>query len=189
MRILRGIAIVSILLALLSCNIFFMTKKGRWNPMDPDNELQEFKPSIDGYVESGFVDSTSLLAQPSAKIILMRFNSGDFPDVLAASYLWMYKLSDNSGNPELEIFRIIEEWDSSITFSVANDPGRFFNDSIVTRVRVPAEIGEVQIPLGDVFKGDRDNLQNGIIIFANDETVEFEASETPYSPLLLVEPE
>ena len=153
MRILRGIAIVSILLALLSCNIFFAAKKGRWNVLDPDNELQELTPSVDGYLGVSWTDTGDLIAYENANIILMRFDTSDLPEVTDSAYLRLMKSYSSTVDSELEVFRIIQAWDGSITTTAADSPGVFYDDSAVAMAACPKYAMEVTVPLTGVFTG------------------------------------
>ena len=174
-----------------SCDVFFATKVGRWNIFDPDNELENFYPTVDGYVQNtdpGWEEKLNLCADPGLSVILIRFNEGNMPEAIAASYLWLNKTSTNGTCGQLEIYRIIQPWDGSITYSVANTPGDFYDEKAVVNLALPGSPEEMLIPLTDIFSGSKEKLANGIIIISFDETAEFDSSEMPNPPVLLLEP-
>ena len=197
-RLFRFALIVMILVALVSCGVFFTPIEGRWNIADPKNELLTFTPIIDGYVHYNatpvWEDLMELIAWPDSKIIVLCFDTADFPDVVAASYLRLtVKMKPSPDAAELSIYRIISSWRTSeISYDfVNNNPGVFFDDSVVTRFTVPSTVytgDHIQIPVTEVFSGDKEKLSNGIIIYSSIE-VSFESTETGPAPLLLVEPE
>jgi hypothetical protein len=192
-RILKLLPIVIILSALTSCGIFFTPMDDRWNPADPKNELLTFNPSLDGYIEGGATwnDSSDLYVYPGSKITLIRFDTADFPRVVAASYLQLSATSELSPGPVLEIFRITNDWDPSRILYYDVTPGDFYDDSVVAAFPITGYVSDIEIPLGEVFRGNRDDLANGIVIFSS-QNVTFHSSETGLSgtsPFLLVEPE
>jgi hypothetical protein len=196
-RISKLIVVVGVLSALASCGIFFTPMEGRWNTADPKNELLTFNPSLDGYVEEGATwnDNTVLYAYPpppsGIKAALLRFDTADFPRVVAASYLQLTATSKLSAGQVLYFYRIIRDWDPGrITYDDVIS-GDFYDESLVTIFSVPGDVSDIQIPLGDVFIGNRDDLADGIVMFSPDSLV-FHSSEpvtTGTPPLLLVEPE
>ena len=195
-RILKSILIVIVLSALASCGIFFTPLEGRWNPADPKSELQTFNPTIDGYAHSTtplWVGDMSLLAYPGSKIVVLRFDTGDFPRVVAASRLRLTLAASASPDTQLSIYRIISDWDAgTISYDVVDlNPGTFFDNSRVTNFTVPTSVpgGEdIEIPLGEVFSGTKDELANGIIIYSS-ENVTFKSTDDGTPPVLLIEPE
>ena len=195
-RILKFVLIIVVLSALVSCGIFFTPMDGRWNPDDPKNELLKFNPSLDGWVEGAtWNDTTVLYAYPpppsGIKAALLRFDTADFPNVVAASYLQLTATSELSTGQVLYIYRIIRDWDPGrITYDDVIS-GDFYDESMVTTFTVRDYVFDIQIPLGDVFKGNKDDLVNGIVIFSPDSLV-FHSNEpvtTGIPPVLLVEPE
>jgi hypothetical protein len=177
-------------LAYLSCDYFYSPVRGRWNVLDPKQELVVSAPVVDGYVSSGggWQGDANLIADPSTSVILMRFDTEDFPDIVKASYLRMTKISANTADPTLEIYRIIQRWDSSISFTEVYTPGVFFDDKHQERVVLPKSATEVVVPLTEAFSGSSSSLSWGIVIFSRDELVQFEQSEGPIPPVLLIEP-
>ena len=195
-RALKSILIVIVLSALASCGIFFTPMEGRWNPDDPKNELQTFNPTIDGYAHSTtplWVGDSSLLAYPGSKIIVLRFDTADFPRVVAALRLQMTIATAISGDAQLSIFRIISDWDTAtISYDVVNGiDSTFYDDSRIATYTIPGSVSageEIEIPLGEVFSGNRDDLKKGIVIYSSI-NVTFKSTEDGSPPVLLVEPE
>jgi hypothetical protein len=194
-RLFSFLLIVVILVALTSCGIFFAPVEGRWNIDDPKNELMTFWPIIDGYAHNGtpvWENLKELIAWPDSKIILLRFDTAGFPDVVAASYLQLTLTTAASPDTELSIYRIVGDWDTdNISYDLVNRPGTFYDGSAVVRYTVPSSIytGEyIQIPVTEVYSGAKDELSNGIIIYSS-VTVTFDSTEIGTAPLLLVEPE
>jgi len=202
-RILKSILIVIVLSALLSCGIFFTPLEDRWNPDDPKSELLSFHPTIDGYAHSiplfweGAL--TQLVVWENSKNILLRFDTDDFPRVVADSHLRLWVIATPSGTTQLSIYRIKSDWepdpDDSKFYNTVNNPGVFYDDSRVAKFSVPYSVpGEyIEIPLGEVFSGKRDELANGIVIFSNvADALTFHSNESGLEgtePVLLVEPE
>jgi hypothetical protein len=195
-RLLKLFLIVIVLSALASCGIFFTPMEGRWNTADPKNELQTFEPIIDGYVEAGIsgLQMGSLTANDGcSQIIVLCFDTTDFPRVVAASKLQMTLAATASPDTVLSIYRIISDWDrDTISYDVVDGiDGAFFDSSRVTNFTVPTTVAagdDIEIPLGDVFSGKKDDLANGIIICST-EYVTFKSTNDGMPPLLLVEPE
>jgi hypothetical protein len=203
-RILKSILIVIILSALLSCGVFFTPLEDRWNPADPKSELLSFHPTIDGYAHSTspFWEGalTQLLVWENSKNILLRFDTDNFPRVVADSHLRLWVIATPSVTTQLSIYRIKSDWepdpDDSKFYNTVNNPGVFYDDSRVTKFIVPAfaPVAEyIEIPLGEVFSGKRDELANGIVIFSNvADALTFHSNESSVQgtePVLLVEPE
>ena len=195
-RLFRFLLIVVILVALASCGIFFAPIEGRWNINDSKNELMTFRPIIDGYAYSSvppWEGAAELLAYPEMKIILLRFDTAGFPDVVAASYLQLTVAPQPpTEGTVLSIYRIISAWDTAtMSYAIANDPAKFYDGSTVATFTVPTSLytgDHIQIPVTEVYSGDKDELSNGIIIYSS-ENVTFDSTETGTAPLLLVEPE
>ena len=203
-RILKSIIIVIVLSALASCGIFFTPMEDRWNPADPKNELETFNPTVDGYAHNSSTTwegaLEQLLAWEKSKIILLRFDTDDFPIVVAASYLRLWLVAAPSADTQLSIYRIKSDWepdpDDLEFYNTVNNRGVFYDDSLVINItiRKSAPAGEyIEIPLSEVFSGERDDLANGIIIFSNvPAALTFHSTESGVSgtaPVLLVEPE
>ena len=196
-RAIRNLTIVAVVLLLASCGVFFVPKQGRWNVEDPDNELETFTPSVDGYtyISDGWHDGAELLRVHSdTKLILIRFNAASFPDTIATSYLKLTVASGpGAGGTDLEIYRVIGDWDPPIDFTTAANQTTemFFDDAAKAVVTIPSEVGggdEILIPLDNVFSGGKDQLKYGIIIFSFPDLMEFESMELGAGPVLLVEP-
>jgi hypothetical protein len=206
-RILKLFLIVIVLSALSSCGIFFTPMEGRWNPADPKSELQTFNPTIDGYAHNVTLPAltwegslTQMIAWKDSKNILLRFNTDDFPRVVAASSLRLWVIATPSVNTQLSIYRIKSDWepdpDDPEFYNTVNNADAFYDDSRVTNFIVAASppVGEyIEIPLGEVFSGKKDDLANGIVIFSDvAEALTFHTTESGVggtAPLLLVEPE
>jgi hypothetical protein len=155
-----------------------------------------FRPIIDGYAHNGtpvWEDSKELIAWPDSKIIILRFDTAGFPDVVAASYLQLTVATQPpTEGTVLSIYRIISAWDTAtMTYAIANDPAKFYDRSAVATFTFPTSLytrDHIQIPVSEVFSGDKDELANGIIIYSS-VTVTFDSTETGTAPLLLVQPE
>ena len=189
----RILAVTALVTLLASCGVFLAPKKGRWNIQDPGNELLTFKPSLYGYVEGttwhdGLME---LYAWPGSKIILMRFNTQDFPDSVAASYIKLQVNMSPANDADLFIHRIVRAWDAAtIEYAIADDPVGFFDGSAEVMVRIPATIpvGEdVQITLSEIYSGGKDKLTNGLIIHSTEQLM-FYSTESGTGPILFIEP-
>ncbi len=193
-RLFRFLSITTLVAMLASCGVFFAPIEGRWNIKDPSNELLTFKPSADGYVEGtvwhdGVID---LYAWPDSKIILMRFDTAEFPESVAASYLKLQVYMAPQNDADLSIHRIISDWDTAtIMYSIANDPGRFYDDSAEAQFTISKSVkigDDIQIPLTEVYNGGKDKLTNGLVILSSKE-LKFYSTESGKGPVLSIEPE
>ena len=194
-RICKSILIVMALAALASCGIFFAPMDGRWNPDDPKSELQMFNPIVSGYVHNvapTWVDTGSLLAYPGSKIILLRFDTDDFPNVVANSYLRLTVQDPPSSDAELSIYRMTSDSDPKtlIYTELDREPALLYDDSKVSKFTISYGLGEqVQIPLTEVYSGKKEDLANGILIFSSENIGFYPTGDQINEPVLLVEPE
>lgn len=194
-RICKSALIVLVLSTMVSCGIFFTPMEGRWNSDDPKNELQTFNPVVSGYVHNvapTWVDTGALLAYPGSKIILLRFDTGDFPNVVANSYLRLTVQDPPSYDAELSIYRMTSDSDPKtlIYSDLDRAPALLYDDSKVTKFTISYDVGEqVQIPMTEVYTGKKEDLANGILIFSSENIGFHPTGDQIFEPLLLVEPE
>jgi hypothetical protein len=196
-RVPKLVLIVIILSALVSCGIFFTPMDGRWNTADPKSELLTFDPIVSGYVQNvapAWVDTGTLLAYPGSKIILLRFDTGDFPNVVANSYLRLTVQDSPSCDAELSIYRMTSDVDPKtlVYDELTRDPVTLYDASEVTKFLIYCGTGydeQFQIPLTEVFTGKKEDLANGILIFSSENIGFYPAGDSATAPVLLVEPE
>ena len=194
-RIPKLILIVLVLSTMVSCGIFFTPMEDRWNPDDPKSELQMFDPIVSGYVHNGvppWVATGTLLAYPGSNIILLRFDTRDFPNVVANSYLRLTVQDPPSYNAELPIYRMTSDTDTKtlIYTELDREPALLYDDSKVTKFTISYSVGEqVQIPMTEVYTGKKEDLANGILIFSSENIGFYPTGDQINEPVLLVEPE
>jgi hypothetical protein len=128
---------------LISCELLFAPKRGRWNPYDPQNELvvktARLSPVLEGYVCQGdgafYFDSSLKVSVDSAgdqHAALMRFDLTQVPIedplYLVGGRLVLYCASLDQ-NEYLAVYPIIKTWDTSVTYATATSPA-FIDNSI-----------------------------------------------------------
>ncbi len=178
-----------LVLGLLSCDIFLTAKEGRWNPLDPNNELEVIVPETDGYALSSLDDAAPvLIAAPGAKAIVMSFDTADFPEELGNVYLKLYHVSAPGSGIWIRIHPIAQVWPSPLPFSAVETPGVFYYPEAVVLHLVSIEPGWEIIDLSEIVDGDEGNIKHGIVIFSESIHIEFESTEAEdFHPHLLVE--
>ena len=109
---------ITLSLAILSCDVFLFPHEGRWNPLDPDNELVEVNgltlpAARDGYVsdmdERYFGDPILISDRNGAPQydILIQFDTTDLPEFLNSAKLELYA-TKASGLDSADVY-LIEE--------------------------------------------------------------------------------
>ncbi len=136
----KSIVIITLSLAILSCDVFLFPHEGRWNPLDPDNELVEVNgltlpAARDGYVsdmdERYFGDPILISDRNGAPQydILIQFDTTDLPEFLNSAKLELYatKASDLDS---ADVYLIEESWDeNTVTWGQISSPS--FVDTMI----------------------------------------------------------
>jgi hypothetical protein len=118
-KIFRSIVLLIFMTVLVSCDVFLFPQEGRWNLLDPDNELEwvdvVLPAAVDGYIDANeikYFDKTLLITdfskQPE-KAILIRFDFSKLPVQVESATLEMYATSQSLGT-SVEIYVIGQVW-------------------------------------------------------------------------------
>jgi hypothetical protein len=179
-KTIRCIGIIVLLAAVVGCDVFFVSRGGRYNPLDPDNEFVEVYPQIDGYAEDTFWDEANnlLIAQynPPESAIVMRFNVNDIPDDFDSIYLRLYKSFPTVPETVIRIHPIIADW-ATITDYYTLSHGDFIDVDVFTRHYPRMDPGFELIDLDPIVAGSTDSIRYGIVIFSEFDRIEFQAME------------
>jgi len=179
-----------LVLGLLSCDIFLTAKEGRWNPLDPNNELEVIVPETDGYADAADLDDgdTKLFTDTGcSKAIVMSFDKNDFPEELGNVYLKLYHVSAPGPDIWIRIHPIAQVWPSPLPFSAVETPGVFYNPEAEVLHVLSIEPGWEIIDLSEIVDEDEGNIQYGVVIFSDSVPVDFESTRGAEHPHLLVE--
>jgi hypothetical protein len=125
---------------LVSCDAFLFSREGRWNILDPDNELVEVNGlalpvARDGFVsafEERYFDDPFLISEwmsPPALNILIQFDTSDLPEYVTSAVLELY-VSPSSQTSGMDVYLIIEPWDEN-TVTWAQILSSSFSDTTV----------------------------------------------------------
>jgi len=181
-KMIRCIGIIVILAAIAGCNVFFVSREGRYNPLDPDNEFVEVYPEIDGYADdTGWIDASGLLivqnyTPMSATVI--RFNVNDIPADFDRIYLRLYKSVGTFPESVVRIHPVIKDWIPPIDYFIVEQPD-FINVDVFIRHYPQINPGVELINLDPIVAGSTDSIRYGIVIFSEFDWIEFQAMETP----------
>jgi hypothetical protein len=172
-RLPKILIILALVGGLLSCDVFFASKGGRYNYLDPKNELVEVFPVIDGYVDMyGWHELDSILVAdnniPSA--IVMRFNINEIPDDFDKLYLRLYHYSATESVP-ISIHPILfsDPIQLGLYYSEIEQAG-FYDEEIFAWHTVSPTEGFEYIPLDSIVSGSVSTIRNGVVIFSESDT-------------------
>lgn len=181
-KAIRCIGIILLCVVVVSCDVFFVSREGRYNLLDPDNEFVEVYPEIDGHAEDTFWDEKNefLIAQDNyapESAIVMRFNVNDIPDDFDSIYLRLYKSFPTTPETVIKIHPIISDW-TTITDYYTLSQGDFIDMDVFTRHYPQMDLGFELINLNPIVAGSTDSIRYGIVIFSEFDRIEFQAMET-----------
>ncbi|UCF99781.1 MAG: hypothetical protein JSV89_09640 [Spirochaetaceae bacterium] len=176
---------------LVACDIFFIAKEGRYNPLDPKNEFVEVFPDIDGFADdtNWYQDDPLLSARnyTPMSVVYLRFTIDKIPDDFDNIYLRLYKYSSYPG-VTIRIHPVILD-KVPRTYSEAADPS-FYDMNASTQHIVDSSEGFEYISLDPIIKGSKSRIRYGIVIFSDFESVDFismeEQVETTWRPRLYI---
>ena len=132
-KIFRFIVLLLFMTLLVSWDVFLFPREGRWNPLDPDNELVEVNglalpAARDGYVGD---DDKHYFGEPiliSDRIvapqhdILIQFDTTDLPEFLDSAVLELYA-TKTSDTGFADVHLIAEPWDeNTVTWGQISSP-------------------------------------------------------------------
>lgn len=169
-RILKILIILALVGVLLSCDVFFASKGGRYNYLDPKNELVEVFPVIDGYVDMyGWNELDSIMVAdnniPSA--IVMRFNINEIPDDFDHIYLRLYHSNTTTESVSIKVHPVLSSDPIPIGLYYSDvEQFGFYDQETFGRYTVSPTEGFQYIPLDAIVSGSASAIRNGIIIFS-----------------------
>ena len=180
-KVIRCIGIVALLAAVVGCDVFFVSREGRYNLLDPDNEFVEVYPEIDGKAEeSGWYDADPAIYaqnyQPFSAIVI-RFNVSDIPEDFDKIYLRLYKSSVTYPESVIRIHPIIADWVIPIDYFTLEQPD-FIDVDVFTRHYPQLNPGFELIDLDPIVAGSTDSIRYGIAIFSEFDWNEFWSMDT-----------
>ena len=174
--------IITIVGILLSCDVFFVSKDGRYNFLDPKNEFVEVFPEIDGHADdTAWYDMDPYViasGMSPMSAIVMRFDVGKIPDDFDQIYLRLYKLMMSDPAPTISIHPIIEDR-LPVDYFDADRPNIYYDEDNYVRFTVSSAEGYQLISLDSLVGGSASTIRFGLIIFSEGDYVDFEAMETP----------
>ena len=122
-KIFRFIILVLFATLLVSCDLFLFPHDGRWNPLDPDNELVEVNglalpTARDGYVgddDKRYFGDPILISDRNGAPqydILIQFDTTDLPEFLDLAVLELYA-TKTSDTDLADVYLIAEPWEEN----------------------------------------------------------------------------
>lgn len=193
-RILKILIILVLVGVLLSCDVFFAAKDGRYNYLDPKNELVEVFPVIDGYVDMyGWYDSSpELVADNSPSAILMRFDIKEIPDDFDHIFLRLYHSYAAGESASIRVHPVLSSAPISIGLYSDVEQYGFYDPDNFTIYTVGQAEGFEYIPLDAIVSGSASAIRYGIVIFADSSSYRAtfasmeEPNDTTWRPRLLI---
>ena len=194
-RILKILIILALVGVLLSCDVFFASKDGRYNFLDPKNELDEVFPVIDGYVDMyGWNELDSMLVAdnniPSA--IVMRFDIKEIPDDFDHIFLRLYHSYAAGESASIKVHPVLSSAPISIGLYSDVEQYGFYDPDNFTIYTVGQAEGFEYIPLDAIVSGSASAIRYGIIIFSESGSYGAtfasmeEPNDTTWRPRLLI---
>jgi hypothetical protein len=141
-RVLHLIMLIPLFGTLLSCDVFFASRQGRWNSQDPNAEIELYNrvlhPTEDTWVESPSMNNhtSSELKVWNSKYTLLKFDIPTLPDVITVAELQLYCTSDGMG--VVSLHRILKHWNADNLDPAAVLPSDFFD----SKPQAEAHIGD-----------------------------------------------
>ena len=194
-----SIVIITLSLAILSCDVFLFPHDGRWNPLDPDNELVEVNglalpAARNGYVsdmdERYFGDPILIADRNTAphRDTLIQFDTTDLPEFLYSTKLELYA-TKASGLYSADVYLIAEPWDeNTVPWGQISSPS--FWDTTVPVVPVLVITGTDQYFSCDVteyvIRIQETGRNFGFQLVSMSGHLEFNSSRAANPPRLLV---
>ena len=197
-RIFRFIVLFLFMTLLVSCDLFLFPREGRWNLIDPDNELEwvdvVLPVEVDGYVDATdirYFDSPLLITDWNVapeKATMIRFDYSKLPAYVESATLEMYATSASVGT-SVEIHVIGQMWiPSSIQWAPIWDGTIVdfdcpFPPAILT-ISVFDDYNYVDV--SDLVKYSQENTDTYGFLFAWSDYIEFHSSRGSNRPRLRV---
>ena len=192
-RALIFIMLLPLLGMLLSCDVFLAPKQGRWNPNDPNAELeplsQHLAPTVDGFLGSGvpWNDAGTELKVRNDICTLLKITIPEIPDIITLAEL---QLCCSGGPPpkdsNVSVHRILKPWDAGTVGWTTVTAAGFFDPNPVAVTYVSA----IDVLYSWDMKDAVSSLPYGILFFGDDADekrfASIEATGDP-KPTLIIE--
>lgn len=176
-RILRILVILSLAGLLLSCDVFFVSKGGRYNTLDPENEFVEITAQIDGTADPSIwieKDPTLIADAHYPSAVFLRFDVDQIPDDFDRIYLKLYKHFTNPG-ANIRIHPVLVDRPPA-DYAEAEDES-YHDTEIYTRHLLNTAEGFEYISLDSIVNDGKSNIRYGVIIFADYDYADFVSTE------------
>ena len=197
-RIIRFLFLMFFVSVLVSCDIFLFPKDGRWNPLDPDNDLERVDVvvpvTVDGYVDENdmrYFDDPLLISdsynQPK-KAILIRFDFSKLPVQVESATLELYAVSALTGT-NLVIYVIGQSWTpATIRWLPIYDRSIVVPDSMVSPIDFQVTISNDynSVDVSDLVKYMQANKDTYGLLITESDRIEFDSSRGASGPRLKV---
>jgi len=176
-RTLKILMLIVLVGLILSCDVFFVSKGGRYNTLDPKSEFVEISTEIDGYANpSEWLDKYPTLtvneSYPAAAFL--RFNVDQIPDDFDRIYLRLYKYVTNPG-AIIRIHPVLVDRPPT-AYAEAEDES-YHDTEIYTRHLLNTAEGLEYISLDSIVNDEKSNIRFGVVIFADYEYADFASTE------------
>jgi len=198
-KIFRFIVLLIFMILLVSCDVFLSPREGRWNLLDPDNELEwvdvVLPVEVDGYVDAndiGYFDSPFLVSDwmnfPETTT-LIRFDYSNLPEYVDSAILQLYTTPASAlGN--LEVYVIGQSWTpDTIRWAPIYDKSIVDEDCPFSPVMGPVDfIGEYNgFDVSELVRYMQEHKDTyGFLLESNSGHVEFDSSRGANGPRLQV---
>ena len=198
-KIFRFIVLLLFMTLLVSCDVFLFQREGRWNPLDPDNELVEVNglalpTARDGYVgddDKRYFGDPILISDRNGAPqydILIQFDTTDLPEFLDLAVLELYA-TKTSDTDLADVYLIAEPWDeNTVPWGQISSPS--FWDTTVPVVPVLVNTGTDQYFSCDVteyvIRIQETGRNFGFQLVSMSGHLEFNSSRAANPPRLLV---
>ena len=176
-RTLKILMLIVLAGILLSCDVFFTAKGGRYNTLDPKSEFVEITAQIDGTVnQSGWLEKDPTLSADASYLsaVFLRFDVDQIPDDFDRIYLRLYKYFTNPG-ATIRIHPVLVDRPPT---DYAEAEGESYHDTeIYTRHLLNTAEGFEYISLDSIVNDGKSNIRYGVIIFADYDYADFASTE------------
>jgi len=199
LRITRSVVILILAVTLLSCDVFFISKNGRWNLLDPDNELVDVKDRVIGAVLDGYVedDDTRYFYDPVlvsnwdpsppryAPLIIFDFSK--LPTFVEYAELQIYNTS-SSATGWIDVYVLGQPWDPDTIVYAPIESGTIVDFAVPFVVLdLPAVGSYFSCDITEMVQYMQDKGSNyGFILAWSSVQVQFDSSEGDHPPRLVV---
>ena len=187
LRVATTVVVLFSLTAVLSCDLLLAPKQGRWNPNDPNADLetvsQTLYPAEDGYLGSTLPwnDFSVEINAKNDEYCLLKFDISTLPDMITTAQLQLY-CTVSPGDSNVSAHEILQSWDPATINWVTVSSSEFFDPNPITTTYVDAPSLTYSWTLDDAVY----DLGYGILLMGDDlDEVRFASSEATTNPPVL----